>query len=112
MAGVVDPVGRVLATREFAATGAGYRALARWLTTFGPLHGVGVEGTGSYGKGLTRHLLDVGIEVIEVGRPIRQRRRRRGKSDTVDAVAAALAVLNGDATACANCEAKEPARWR
>jgi len=59
---------------------------------------VGVEGTGSYGAGLARHLADAGIEVVEVNRPNRQARRRRGKSDTVDAEAAARAALNGEAS--------------
>ena len=64
-----------------------------------PLVRVGVEGTGSYGAGLARHLMGEGVVVIEVDRPDRQRRRRRGKSDTVDAEAAARAALNGDTTA-------------
>jgi len=59
---------------------------------------VGVEGTGCYGAGLARFLAAKGVEVVEVNRPNRQLRRRRGKSDTVDAEAAARAVLNGDAT--------------
>jgi transposase len=59
---------------------------------------VGVEGTGSYGAGLARHLANAGIEVVEVNRPNRQARRRRGKSDTVDAEAAARAALNGEAS--------------
>ncbi|WP_420621726.1 transposase [Candidatus Poriferisodalis sp.] len=58
---------------------------------------VGVEGTGSYGVGLTRHLVGSGVEVVEVNRPNRQMRRRRGKSDVVDAEAAARAALSGDA---------------
>jgi transposase len=58
-----------------------------------------VEGCGAYGAGLTRHLRDAGITVIEVNRPNRQHRRRRGKSDPADAEAAARAVLAGDATA-------------
>jgi transposase len=58
---------------------------------------VGVEGTGSYGTGLTRHLQGAGITVVEVDRPNRQRRRRAGKSDTHDAVSAARAAFAGDA---------------
>ncbi len=56
---------------------------------------VGVEGTGSYGAGLTRHLTGAGIVVVEIDRPNRQLRRREGKSDPVDAVAAARAALSG-----------------
>jgi transposase len=64
----------------------------------GNLIKVGVEGTGSYGAGLARYLATQGIEVAEVMRPNRQARRRRGKSDVADAVAAALAALNGEAS--------------
>lgn len=57
----------------------------------------GVEGTGSYGAGLTRHLHAEGVKVLEVDRPNRQRRRRRGKSDPQDAITAARAAQSGDA---------------
>jgi transposase len=60
---------------------------------------VGVEGTGSYGAGLTRYLLDQHVAVVEVDRPDRRTRRQRGKSDPIDAEAAARAVLAGTATA-------------
>ena len=64
---------------------------------FGEVRQIGVEGTGAYGAGLTRFLVSEGVKVVEVNRPDRQRRRRRGKSDTTDAEAAARAVLSGDA---------------
>jgi transposase len=98
-AAVVDATGRVVATASFPATGPGYSQLAGWIGSFGPLRAVGVEGTGSWGAGLSRHLRTVGIEVREVTRPNRQLRRRHGKNDVTDAVAAARAVLNGDASA-------------
>ena len=98
VAAATDQAGRVLATASFGADPAGYRRLAEWLGSFGPLVRVGVEGTGSYGAGLARHLVGAGIEVAEVNRPNRQMRRRRGKSDVVDAEAAARAALAGDAT--------------
>jgi len=60
---------------------------------------VGIEGTGSYGAGLSRHLTSIGMEVAEVNRPNRQLRRRFGKTDTTDAQAAARAALSGQATA-------------
>ena len=60
---------------------------------------VGVEGTGSYGAGLTGYLLDQQVRVVEVDRPDRRTRRQRGKSDPIDAEAAARAVLAGAATA-------------
>jgi len=98
VAGMADQAGRVLGTREFAATTAGYAAALAWMRGHGELVKVGVEGTGSYGAGLARYLAACGIEVAEVIRPNRQARRRRGKSDPADAVAAALAALNGEAS--------------
>jgi transposase len=68
------------------------------MRSFGELDWVGVEGTGAYGAGLARHLRGESLEVLEVNRPNRQMRRQRGKSDTVDAEAAARAALNGEAT--------------
>ena len=82
----------------FPATAKGYRALHRSLGNFGTVALVGIEGTGSYGAGLTRHLHRSGVRVVEVDRPNRQVRRRRGKSDPVDAIAAARAALSGDAS--------------
>jgi transposase len=98
VAAVVDQVGRVLGTRAFPATAAGYRAAVAWMSAQGQLARVGVEGTGSYGAGLARYLAGCGIEVAEVIRPNRQARRQRGKSDAADAVAAALAALSGEAS--------------
>jgi transposase len=98
VAAVVDQVGRVLGTQAFAADAAGYRAALAWMRGHGELAKVGVEGTGSYGCGLARHLTACGIAVVEVIRPNRQARRQRGKSDAADAVAAALAALNGEAS--------------
>jgi transposase len=98
VAAVVDQVGRVLGTEAFPAAAAGYRAALVWMRSHGELAKVGVEGTGSYGAGLARHLAGQRVEVVEVIRPNRQARRRRGKSDAADAVAAALAALNGEAS--------------
>jgi transposase len=97
VAAAVDRVGRVLGTEAFPATAAGYQAALAWMRAHGELAKVGVEGTGSYGAGLARYLAACGVEVVEVIRPNRQARRQRGKSDTADAVAAALAALNGEA---------------
>lgn len=63
-----------------------------WLRGFGDPVRVGVEGTGSYGAGLSRYLCRAGVEVLEVDRPNRQARRRKGKTDTVDAIEAARAA--------------------
>ena len=94
----LDQVGRRLDIVEIAADETGCRCLVDWGRNLGELGSVGVEGTGSYGAGLARFLSDAGIEVIEVGRPNRQHRRRHGKSDPADAEGAARAVLAGEAT--------------
>jgi transposase len=68
-----------------------------WLQSHGEVIAVGVEGCGSWGAGLARYLAARGVKVLEVNRPNRQDRRRDGKSDPVDAEAAARAVLSGRA---------------
>jgi len=88
-----------LATASFPTTGMGYAQLRKWAGGFGPVQVAGVEGTGSYGAGLSRFLRREGIAVVEVNRPDRAVRRRRGKSDPVDAEAAAHAVLSRRACA-------------
>lgn len=98
VAAVVNAIGKILGTASFPVTMAGYRARLAWMAGFGTVARIGVEGTGAYGAGLARHLRGAGVCVIEVNRPDRQLRRRRGKSDTTDAEAAARAVLNGEAT--------------
>ena len=98
MAAALDGIGGQLGIRQFPATPDGYVALLRWLESFGTVVLVGVEGTGSYGAGPTRHLQAADVTVVEVDRPNRQRRRRLGKSDPVDAVSAARAALSGDAS--------------
>jgi transposase len=97
-AAVIDSTGRLLAHREFAATPAGYAQLADWLVAHGQLQRVGVEGTGVYGAGLARHLVAAGVELVEVDRPDRKTRRFAGKSDPIDAEAAARAALSGRQT--------------
>jgi transposase len=98
VAAALDQLGRVLGTESFPTTVAGYRQLLAWLRGYGQLEKVGVEGTGSYGAALARHLSGNDVEVIEVARPNRQVRRRFGKTDVIDAIAAARAVLSGEAT--------------
>jgi transposase len=97
VAAALDQRGALLGVESFETTPVGYRALVRWLRAFGALELVGVEGTGSYGAGLTRHLQSEAVVVVEVDRPNRQRRRRRGKSDPQDAISAARAAQSGDA---------------
>ncbi len=96
-AAAMSETGRLLGTAAFPTTPVGYRRLLAWLRSFGPVKRVGIEGTGSYGAGLCRYLRSKGVEVVEVNRPNRQWRRRRGKSDPADAEAAARAVLAGEA---------------
>ena len=97
VAAAVDSNGGVLGIESFPADAAGYEALLGWLVGFGAVSLVGVEGTGSWGVGLSRFLHDQEVEVVEVDRPNRQNRRKRGKSDPIDAVAAARAVVSGAA---------------
>ncbi|MEU0507598.1 IS110 family transposase [Nocardia sp. NPDC005998] len=92
-AAVIDPVGRVLGTAQFPADAAGYAALLAWMQGFGWLLRVGVEGTGAYGAGLARLLREQQIHVVEVDRPDRKTRRFQGKSDPIDAIAAAKTAL-------------------
>ena len=94
----VDHNGGLLGVESFPADGVGYEGLLGWLAGFGSVSLVGVEGTGSYGVGLARFLTASDVEVVEVDRPNRQIRRKVGKSDPVDAVAAARAALSGQAT--------------
>lgn len=90
---VITMVGKVVGDAEFATTGGGYRRAIAFLTSHGDVQQVGVEGAASYGAGITRALTDAGIEVVEVDRPTRSARRRKGKSDQLDAYHAARAVL-------------------
>jgi transposase len=93
-----DQLGRRLGTTQVPASSAGYAQLLSWAHALGEVVAWGVEGTGSYGAGLARFLAAQGQRVVEVNRPDRQARRRRGKSDAVDADAAARAVQAGEAT--------------
>ncbi|WP_449343323.1 IS110 family transposase [Streptomyces rhizosphaerihabitans] len=97
VAAVITVLGVLLAHKEFPVTAIGYRQLLAWASSFGVLHRAGVECTGSYGAALARFLSRENIQVIEVNQPDRALRRKRGKTDAVDAEAAARAVLSGRA---------------
>jgi len=101
VAAALDSNGATLGVESFPTTTVGFADLYTWLSDFGPLCRVGVEGTGAYGAGLARFLRTCGVTVIEVDRPNRQARRRDGKSDSLDAVEAARAALSGWATGIA-----------
>jgi len=94
---VIDLLGRRLGDRSFPTTRAGYGQLIRWANTFGVIDRIGIEGTGSWGRGLTLFCLSQGLAVLEVDRPSRKTRRNKGKTDLVDAEAAARSVLAGTA---------------
>jgi transposase len=115
-AAVIDPQGGLLGVESFRTDLAGCRTLSDWMCTFGEIGLVRVEGTGSYGAGLARHLRQVGLVVVEVDRPNRQERARQGKSDTRDAIEAARAAVSGRAFGVAktregNVEAIRPPSW-
>jgi transposase len=98
LAVALDRVGRRLGEIKVPTTAEGYERVVRWAEGFGPVQCAGIEGTSSYGAGLARHLKATGIAVVEVERPKRRHlRRRRGKSDPIDAEAAARTVLAGQA---------------
>jgi transposase len=97
VAAALDPIGGLLGVEQFPTTPAGYAALLGWLGGFGTVRLVGIEGTGSYGAGLARHISAAGVRVVEVDRSDRQDRRRQGKSDPLDAVSAARAAQSGRA---------------
>ena len=94
----LDDTGRLLGTAQFATTPAGHRQLLSWLQQHGTIALIGVEGTGAYGAGLTRYLHTEDVSVVEVDRPDRSTRRHHGKSDPIDAEAAARAAQSGRAT--------------
>lgn len=100
-AAIVATDGRPLADREFPTTTTGYTELWRWACGFGRVEAAGVESSASYGAGLTRMLTAEGVTVIEVNAPDRPRRYAGGKTDQLDAYAAAMAVLTGRASAVA-----------
>ena len=101
VAAVISMLGALLDTANFPTTADGYQQLLAWAQGFGVLRRAGVECTGSYGAALTRQLRAAGILVTEVNQPDKASRRRRGKTDAIDAKAAARAVLSGQATATA-----------
>ncbi|MDF2824222.1 MAG: transposase family [Mycobacterium sp.] len=87
--------GQLLGDAEFRTNPTGYWAAICWARSFGEVLTVGVEGTSSYGAGLTQALQANNIHVVEVNRPDWSARRRHGKSDPLDAYSAARAVLAG-----------------
>jgi transposase len=95
----LDQVGAVIGTITIPVDRAGYAQLQQWASELGEQVEFGIEGTGSYGAGVTSFLRRGGYLVLEVNRPDRQIRHLRGKDDSIDAEAAARAVLTGVVTA-------------
>jgi transposase len=95
----ISDLGTSLGTESFDANTAGYGALIEWSRSFGEVTAVGIEGTGSYGAGLESFIRRQGIKVVECNQCDRRKRRRDGKTDTLDAEVAARSVLAGTATA-------------
>lgn len=95
----VDHMGRRCGSMSVPVSPAGYERFTTWACALGDVAAVAMEGTGSYGSALCALLRRQGIRVVEVSRPSRQHRRNRGKSDLIDAEAAARSFLAGEATA-------------
>ena len=95
----INGLGARLGTMTIPATSRGYQELEAWARSFGSIRAFGIEGTGSYGAGLSRFLQAGGYRVVEVNRPNRQLRHQHGKTDPLDAESAARAVLAGQARA-------------
>ena len=95
----IDGRGVRLGEKYVPATTCGYEKLERWSRNLGTIHSFGIEGTGSYGAGVARFMTGLGYVVIEVNRPDRSVRYRKGKSDPTDAEMAARAALSGVADA-------------
>jgi transposase len=95
----IDLLGTRLASCSVSADRPGYAELVAWARTLGTIGAFGVEGTGSYGVGLASFVRRQALRVVEVSHCDRRKRRNNGKSDTIDAEAAARSVLAGVATA-------------
>lgn len=89
--GIINEVGKKLGDEEFPTTSTGYQALLDFVLAFGTIIAIGIEGTASYGAGITAYLRSNNVMIKEVIRPNRQT-RRGGKSDPIDAYSAAKTV--------------------
>jgi len=110
VAAALDPVGGLLGVQEFPASPAGYAQLLGWLGGFGTVCLVGVEGTGSYGAGLARHITAAGVRVVE-GRPGRTGRTGGGRANRTLSMRSALPAPPNLAAPGVPRKA-EMARWR
>lgn len=91
---ILDILGKKIYEGVFPASKSGYQKLAEAIGDPSHCQVVGIEGTCSFGAGLTMYLIDSGFEVVEVLRPKRDRRRRGSqKNDFIDAERAARAAI-------------------
>jgi len=90
---VLSSTGAVMTETTVDADPGGYLALLDLAEAHGPRRAWAIEGTGSYGAGLTRFLEETGEQVIELERPERARRHGGAKSDPLDAIRAAREAL-------------------
>ena len=108
-AAALTATGAVLEHLTVPADPKGYRQLV----AFGRRHGEdrlwAIEGTGSFGAGLTTILTNSRERVLEVDRPARPARRAGAKSDDIDAVRAARQALAGDGVAEPRCRGEREA---
>ena len=111
----INEQGVRLAAISIPANSKGYMELDNWSRSLGSVQTFGIEGTGSYGSGLSRYLMSLGLNVVEVTRPNRQLRYQQGKNDSLDAEGAARSVLSGQAIAAPIATGKpkpmEPPVW-
>lgn len=96
---LLNGIGKLISTKEFPVCHDGYKLMLKWSLSFGRLKSAGLKGTDTYGAGLCHYLLDNGIDVYEVNRPNRAKRRLVGKSDPTDAENAARSVLANESKA-------------
>lgn len=95
-AAVITAAGALVASTVVPATAAGYQELVRFVSARSSgLRLWAVEGTRSYGIGLSRFLETSGELVAEIDGPKRSA-RKRGKSDEIDALRAAHEALSRD----------------
>lgn len=96
-AALVAANGGLIESLEVAATTDGYRQLLNWVDQSNAPRAWAIEGTASYGAGLSSYLQERSEWVIEVDCPTRPARRKGGaKSDPIDAVRAAREALSKD----------------
>lgn len=98
--GVLDEIGRTVSVSEFANDTRGHNALIEWIDRWDPERVIGIEGSGNYGAGLARRLVQAGEDVREVPAFLSHRELKKnpskGKSDVNDAIAIAQVVARGD----------------